>query len=240
MVDLKRYSAEGVHEKVLACMKRFQGGIVLDAPSGQGALSEELEVAGFKVFQGDLARENIFYRNGRCTQLDLNGFLPFKEDSFDYVVCVEGVEHLENPHRLIEEFARLVKEDGYLIITTPNVMALKSRLRFLFYGYLDFFRYFGPLPMEERHRTREFDHQHINPVFYGEMKFILEKFGFCLEAIETNREVRKWKAIFPFLKKIVRAKTKKKFRDDPFVLSDTLLEGEILIFLAKRRAGMRT
>jgi len=43
MEDLVRYSAIKVHDKVLDCMKVLERGAVLDAPSGQGALSKDLE-----------------------------------------------------------------------------------------------------------------------------------------------------------------------------------------------------
>jgi len=234
MNPLKRYSAEGVHEKVLECMAGFKRGMVLDVPSGQGALSNDLERLEFKVVSGDIERENILYKNGRNIQLDLNWCLPLKEGVLDYAICVEGVEHIENPHHLVREFSRLVKRGGYLILTTPNVMTIKSRLRFLFYSYLDYFKFFGPLPPEARYRIEEHEHQHVNPLFYAEMKFILEKYGFKIERVETNRMVRKWKIIFPLIKYFIKFKTKKKFPKEPFFLSDTILEGEDLIFVAKK------
>jgi SAM-dependent methyltransferase len=234
MNPLKRYSAEGVHEKVLECMAGFKRGMVLDVPSGQGALSNDLERLEFKVVSGDIERENILYKNGRNIQLDLNWCLPLKEGVLDYAICVEGVEHIENPHHLVREFSRLVKRGGYLILTTPNVMTIKSRLRFLFYSYLDYFKFFGPLPPGARYRIEEHEHQHVNPLFYAEMKFILEKYGFKIERVETNRMVRKWKIIFPLIKYFIKFKTKKKFPKEPFFLSDTILEGEDLIFVAKK------
>lgn len=233
MGALTKYSAEGVHEKVLEILSLLKRGFVLDVPSGQGAISKELEGYGFKVFSGDIESKNMLYRNGRCAQLDLNDFLPFKNRSFDYVVCVEGIEHLYNSHGVIREFARVIKKGGYLIMTTPNVMTIKSRVRFLLYSYLDFFKYFGPIPMDEKHMIHEYDHQHIHPIFYGAMKFFLEKNGFQVRRIETNKKVKKWKMIYPLLKKIIKHKTGKKFRRDPFLVSDALLEGEILIYLAQ-------
>ena len=234
MEDLVRYSAIKVHDKVLDCMKVLERGAVLDAPSGQGALSKDLEKLGFEVFPGDIERKNIQYRNGRCIQLDLNKPLPLKDGTFDYVTCVAGIEHLENPHHLIKEFSRLIKRKGSLVITTPNVMAIKSRLKFLFYSYFDFFEYFGPLPPEVKHKLKDFDFQHINPISYAEMKFILEKYGFKIDRIESNRMVRKWKMIHPFLKWHIKYKTRKKSQEDPLLISDTILEGEHLIVVAKR------
>jgi hypothetical protein len=46
--------------------------------------------------------------------------------------------------------------------------------------------------------------------------------------------VRKWKIIFPLIKYFIKFKTKKKFPKEPFFLSDTILEGEDLIFVAKK------
>jgi len=234
MGELREYTPGGVHEKVLNFFASLPKGIVLDVPSGQGALSKSLEALGFKVFSGDIEIKNILYRNSRCVQLNLNHFLPFNPTTFNYVVCTEGIEHIENPHHLIREFGRLTRKDGYLIITTPNVMTIKSRLRFLFYSYLDFFKYYGPLPPEARYTIKEFEHMHVNPLFYSEMKFILERYGFNIEKVETNRMVRKWKIIFPLIKYFVKFKTKKKFPKEPFFLSDTILEGEDLIFVAKK------
>lgn len=233
MSGLKEYTPGGVHEKVLNCFACLPKGTVLDVPSGQGALSKSLEALGFKVFSGDIEIKNILYRNGRCVQLNLNHFLPFKPTIFDYVVCTEGIEHIENPHHLIREFGRLTRKDGYLIITTPNVMTIKSRLRFLFYSYLDFFKYYGPLPPEVRYTIKEHEHQHLNPVLFREIKFIFEKYGFKIERVDTNRMVRKWKIFFPLIKWFIKYKTKKKFPKDALFVSDVILEGEDLIFVAK-------
>ncbi len=233
MKELKEYTAGGVHEKILNCLEGLPKGTVLDVPSGQGSLSRSLESLGFQVFSGDIERENILYRNGRCVQLDLNHFLPFKYGTFDCIVCIEGIEHIENPHHLIREFGRLVKKGGYLVISTPNVMTLKSRLRFLFYSYLDFFKYYGPLPPEQKHRIKEHKHQHLNPLFYAELKFILEKHGFGICHMDANRFVKKWRILYPFLKWFVKYKTGKKFPRDAFLVSDIMLEGEDLIYIAK-------
>lgn len=230
----KRYASDGIHEKVMEIMERLPKGLVLDIPAGQGALSSDLEKSGNCVVPGDLEAVNILYRNRRAAQLDLNQFLPFREGAFDHVVCIEGIEHIENPHQLARECARVLKKVGYLVISTPNVMTIKSRLRFLFYHYLDFFKYFGPIPAGAKHRIEENDQFHINPVFYGEMKYLPEKAGFTIVAVETNRKVRRGGFLYSLIKWFVKKKTGKRFAFDPLYLSDTLLEGEDLIFVARR------
>ncbi len=234
MKDYLEFAPEGVHQKVLELLTGMPPGWLLDAPAGQGRLSFLLEERGFKTFLGDLQRENLLFRNGRALQMDLNDPLPFKNESFDYIASLEGIEHLENPHHLIKEFSRILKKNGIVILSTPNVMTIKSRWRFFFYSYLDFFRYFGPVPSTERHYIDSYDHQHINPLFYGELKWIIKKGGLRIIKIETNRLVRKGRVLHPFIKWVVKYKTKRKYPDDPVYVSDVLLEGENLILIAQK------
>jgi ubiquinone/menaquinone biosynthesis C-methylase UbiE len=46
--------------------------------------------------------------------------LPFKSQSLDLVVLTDVIEHLTRPDKLLGEIARILKEDGSAIITTPN------------------------------------------------------------------------------------------------------------------------
>jgi 2-polyprenyl-3-methyl-5-hydroxy-6-metoxy-1,4-benzoquinol methylase len=62
--------------------------------------------------------------------------LPFKSGRFDAINLVEVIEHIENQPQLIREIARVLKADGVVLITTPNILNILSRLRFLFTGFL--------------------------------------------------------------------------------------------------------
>jgi len=42
-----------------------------------------------------------------------------KDESFDIVLCSEVLEHLPNPVKALEEFKRLLKKGGILIVTAP-------------------------------------------------------------------------------------------------------------------------
>jgi len=220
---MERYAAHGVHEKVIECVTNVMStGDVLDVPAGQGALAKDLEGLGFRVFPADLARDNMVYRNGRCMQVNVDNPLPVKDEAFDCVVCVEGIEHVENPFFLVREMARVLRGGGHLVITTPNVMTIKSRLRFLLYSHLDYFRDFGCPPSA-----------HLLPVSYPQMRVILDRCGLTVQAVKTNRHVKKWPHVHALLKPLIRHKTSRRYID-PFYVSDTLLEGDILIFVARK------
>jgi SAM-dependent methyltransferase len=63
---------------------------------------------------------------------DLNTKLPFENDSFDIVVSLASIEHLNNPNYTIREINRILKPGGKLLLTAPSVYS-KPILEFLSY-----------------------------------------------------------------------------------------------------------
>lgn len=51
----------------------------------------------------------------RCDIVDI----PEPDSSFDIVLCTEVLEHLPNPIAAIQEFSRLLRAGGFLILTAP-------------------------------------------------------------------------------------------------------------------------
>ena len=75
-----------------------------------------------------------------CSSGNLNNSLPFSDNSFDAVVSLEVIEHLENPRHLVREIARILKVNGRCLITTPNQISLSSRLCLLLRGQFQQFQ----------------------------------------------------------------------------------------------------
>ena len=75
-----------------------------------------------------------------CSSGNLNNSLPYSDNSFDAVVSLEVIEHLENPRHLIREIARILKVNGRCLITTPNQISLSSRLCLLLRGQFQQFQ----------------------------------------------------------------------------------------------------
>ncbi len=57
--------------------------------------------------------------------------LPFDDESFDVVLCIEVFEHLFAPHRAAREIYRVLKPGGRLIASTPNVAYWRLRANLL-------------------------------------------------------------------------------------------------------------
>jgi SAM-dependent methyltransferase len=58
--------------------------------------------------------------------------LPVADNTFDYVLCCEVLEHMEqDPMFMMSEINRVLKPDGVLILTTPNVVSSRGILAML-------------------------------------------------------------------------------------------------------------
>lgn len=51
----------------------------------------------------------------RCDIVDM----PLEDESIDVILCTEVFEHIKNPVKALEEFSRIVKKGGTLILTAP-------------------------------------------------------------------------------------------------------------------------
>lgn len=100
--------------------------IVLDAACGEGygsfLLSQYAKaVTGLDIDRNTIKhashryqRKNLGFVEGSCSQL------PFENNQFDTVVSFETLEHLEQQEEMLSEFKRVLKDDGMLIISTPD------------------------------------------------------------------------------------------------------------------------
>lgn len=52
--------------------------------------------------------------------VSITPYAGIKGESFDGVLCSEVLEHLFEPHKVIQEFARVLKPGGHVLITVPN------------------------------------------------------------------------------------------------------------------------
>jgi len=176
---------------------------VLDLGAGEGALSQKLVEAGYHVSACDLFPEEFCFPEVECLKADLHEPLPYDDNSFDLVLAIEVVEHLESHLSLFQDISRILKSEGVFLFSTPNIMSLKSRMRFLFSGH---FYSHGPL-------TPGVDdpvHQHIAAFTPNRYRFILDKANLTLTKIETDKH-QKYSLLLSWLAPFIRWYTKKKY-----------------------------
>jgi ubiquinone/menaquinone biosynthesis C-methylase UbiE len=68
------------------------------------------------------------FSNVKLQVADLNRNLEFPDSSFDKVICSNTLYALENPHRVIFEFYRVLKQGGAVIIANPKPNAGEKEL----------------------------------------------------------------------------------------------------------------
>jgi 2-polyprenyl-3-methyl-5-hydroxy-6-metoxy-1,4-benzoquinol methylase len=159
------------------------GAKALDAPCGDGEVAIGLAKAGLEVsgidIVDELPQEARAAMGGRFRVGDLTAKLPWPDASFDLVLSIEGIEHLENAFAFVREAHRVCRPDGVLIVTTPNTISIRSRVRFLGSGfYLS-----DPRPMNEADRHPL---HHVGLRTFSELHYILETSGFDIFDVQAT------------------------------------------------------
>lgn len=191
---------EAIHETVEKILSAQPGGRLLDVPAGEGALAQRLVRHGFDVRCCDLYPQIFKLDSVAVSGGNLDERLPYEDHTFEYVVCVEGLEHIENPANAIREFARLLTPGGRLIVSVPNIMNIEERLKWLLNGYTSHFKPLSTDALAEI--SREFGGMeeialHVNPIGYSEVRYLLEKNGFTLVAVHRDKAKRNGWLYFP-------------------------------------------
>jgi len=232
---------EAIHETVVEILQNEKRGAILDVPAGEGAVALRLKNLGFDVICSDLYTEIFNLPGTEIRRGNMDETLPFDDESFDYAVCVEGLEHIENPANAIREFARLLKKDGMLIISVPNIMNIEERLKWLFFGYTSHFK---PISEDVLNSIPEYAKGmdeialHVNPIGYSEVRFLLEKNGFKLEKVFLDKRKKNIWVYYPLttlIKILALFNSEKKRRarwSDELNSNEVLLGGNTLIFKA--------
>ena len=202
---------------------------VLDLGAGEGAFSHLLQERGYRVAACDLYPEMFRCPGVECRRADVHDELPYQDATFDAVISIEVVEHLESQLGLFEEVGRVLKPGGQFIFTTPNIASLKSRLGFLFSGY---FYSHGPLDPEVHDPVS----QHIAAFTPDRYRFVLARAGLELENVETDK-YQKTSLWLSWLAPLIWCHSRRKYgrADGPrFENSAATLFGRTMIGMARK------
>jgi len=119
-------------ERILNSKKdELKNQIVIDVPAGSGYSTRILRQLGAEVEPYDLFPDFFRVEGLECKQADLSGNIPVPDHYADYVLCQEGIEHVPDQLHMFQEFYRILKKNGTLLLTTPNYSKLRSRFSYL-------------------------------------------------------------------------------------------------------------
>ncbi len=102
--------------------KRLQ---ILDVGCGGGLLANHLalhhEVIGIDLSEKSLEIARHFDTTKSVKYIQASAMaLPFPEESFDVVIAMDLLEHVENPQHVVEEASRVLKKGGLFFFHTFN------------------------------------------------------------------------------------------------------------------------
>lgn len=215
---------------------------VLDVPAGNGLLVDAMQEVGYDALGGDINAEREDY-----ISVDMERQFPFEDDSFDAVTCLEGIEHVMSPAKLVNEIARVSKPGAVIVISTPNTMSMYSRCVSLIHGVP--YQFLPNCRTHPAHGACE-DRGHIWPVSYPILRYLLQEHGCDVVAVDGDKFKKKWLMplfLFPLLFNWIcsrgaayRARSSNQEELDTIrkhVLSRRLLFSRSLIVVARKKAG---
>lgn len=101
-----------------------EGALILDCGARKAQLAKEIkqlkEVKNLDFISFDVDNWSAKHVKENYVIGDCEGYLPFRDQSFDCVVFAEIYEHLATPWRAVHEICRVLKPWGLFIGSTPN------------------------------------------------------------------------------------------------------------------------
>ena len=225
------------HDKVVEMMEKEPRGRVLDVPTGTGVLAGRLKGMGFEISCCDINASYFSIPDLSIDLGDLNQRLPYEDSTFDYVICLDGIEHTENPYNTIREFRRMLRKGGKLYLSIPNFLNIERRIRYLFTGGL------SKIPTHETIQkvwNGDLSMAHLSPLGYPLLKFVLEHYEFRVLRLEKDRSKPRMVLLSPLawvLRLCGRVASMKRWIDyrlDETLSKEILMGGNTLIIAAEK------
>ncbi len=225
-----------IHRTILEWFATQTPGKVLDAPAGYGHLGMKLQQMGHEVTCGEINPDIFKVPDLRCIYTDLNREIAAAANSFDYVCCVDGLEHMTDPYQAVSEFSRVLKPGGIGVFSIPNYSNLEKRFKFLLHGYLT-----KPTQYDAYVRAdRQLFDFHNSPLTITQLDFIFRINHLEIIDIKRNAKKAKQNLLLPFvwllqlLNVFNSGKSKKKHATHLTLDKKVLLGGNNLIFITRK------
>jgi len=111
---------------------------LLDVGCGNGILMDIVKDRVERLYGCDISKTASRAAKNRgmnsvCTDVN-KGYIPYNDESFDIITCIEVVEHVIDPKSFLKELYRVLCTKGYLVLTTPNIRYFRNLKKLLLNG----------------------------------------------------------------------------------------------------------
>jgi SAM-dependent methyltransferase len=148
---------------------------VLELGSGIGTnlnvFAANNRVLGIEGMEPAVQESNA--RGINAVQANLDEPLLLPQDSADWVLCIDVLEHLMNPVVCLESACRLLRAEGRLIVNVPNHFDWRGRMRVLRGSGIDSQNYFP--------ESRAWEYPHVRFFKRASIEELLQFVGFAVE-----------------------------------------------------------
>jgi 2-polyprenyl-3-methyl-5-hydroxy-6-metoxy-1,4-benzoquinol methylase len=175
------YGYEKIYLKWLGCNK-----IILDIGCNDGSAGSVLIKQGNTVYGIDIVKENVenaLKKGVKAIRMDINSdiSLPYEDNFFDVIIAGDIIEHIFDTDAFMRKFQTKLKNNGTLILATPNLASLGRRLLLLL-GRNPYVEY----SLEDKISGAE-PVGHIRYFVKDDLIRFLNKHGFRVDAIVSDR-----------------------------------------------------
>lgn|GEM_PF-481794 len=212
------HALPGLHEWIAEQFVHIlpHGSSLIDLAAGAGALSLRLRDLGYTVSSCDYVTENFRPEDIPFTKINLNEkFSGAIDQTYDAIVAIEILEHLENPRNLFREAWKLLRPGGHLFLSTPNIDNPVSKAYFARLGYFQWFS------------NNDYESEgHITPVSFRQLQWIIIETGFKIVLVDSYGNpwdrVQNWRSMRLLAKLLA------------WLMPDEIPQDEILLLIVQK------
>ena len=106
-----------VNPEIEELLKKYAHGRIADIGCG---------IKPYKVFTQDLVDEHVgidyeegFHKKDNVDIITDAYHIPVEDENFDFILCTDVLEHLEEPLKAIKEAYRILKKGNYAVYSVP-------------------------------------------------------------------------------------------------------------------------
>jgi SAM-dependent methyltransferase len=147
-----------------------ENGIILDAGCGDLEYTKYIASHNPNVISCDIYEPN----SEKCTNtrflLASMEQLPFRNESFDFIICLSALQYIYDDKIVVSEFNRVLKKGGKVLITVPTSRSIFRLLRELEIKY-------------NVYRSSQYGIKHHHYYYLNDI-YKFEELGFCIAGIQ--------------------------------------------------------